>query len=68
VVIVLARENIEARLRAIQTMTEQFQLCEWGHCRLGKLRCSSEITSASWDESDYQTCPHTPLQQFGHEG
>jgi hypothetical protein len=26
-----------------------YQLCEWGHCRLGKLHRCSEITSGSWD-------------------
>jgi hypothetical protein len=35
--IVLAREVAEVNLHAFQTMAEQFQLCEWGHCRLGKL-------------------------------
>jgi hypothetical protein len=34
-VIVLAREDAEVHLRALLTMTEQFQVCEWGHCRLG---------------------------------
>jgi hypothetical protein len=31
---VLAREYVEVRLHALQTTTEQFQLCEWGYCRL----------------------------------
>jgi hypothetical protein len=43
-------------------MSEQFQLCECGHCRLGKLHRCSEITSGSWDARDYTTCPCTPLQ------
>jgi hypothetical protein len=43
-------------------MTEQFQLCEWGHCHLGKLHLFSEITYESWDAPDYPTCPRTPLQ------
>jgi hypothetical protein len=30
VVIVLAREDVEVHLHALQTMTEQFQLIEWG--------------------------------------
>jgi hypothetical protein len=38
---VLAREDVEVGLRALQTMTESFQFCEWEHRRLGKLnRCS----------------------------
>jgi hypothetical protein len=44
-VIVLAREDVKVQLHAPQTMTEQFQLCEWGHCRLGKLHRYSEIMS-----------------------
>jgi hypothetical protein len=36
-------------------MTEHFQLCEWGHCRLGKLHRCLEITSGSWDAPDYPT-------------
>jgi hypothetical protein len=32
---VLARENAEVHLHALQTTTEQFQLCGWGHCRPG---------------------------------
>jgi hypothetical protein len=43
-VIVLAGEDVEVHLRAIRTMNEQFQLCEWGHCSLGKLHHCSEIT------------------------
>jgi hypothetical protein len=30
----LAREDVEVNLHSLETMTEQFQLCEWGHCRL----------------------------------
>jgi hypothetical protein len=26
----LAREDVEVNLHAVETMTEQFQLCEWG--------------------------------------
>jgi hypothetical protein len=26
----LAREDVEVHLHALQTMIEQFQLCEWG--------------------------------------
>jgi hypothetical protein len=37
----LVEEDVEVHLHALQTMTEQLQLCGWGHCRLGKLhRCS----------------------------
>jgi hypothetical protein len=60
-VIVLAREQVEVYLHALQAMTEQFQLCEWGHCHLRKLHHHLEITSGSWDASDYPTWPHTPL-------
>jgi hypothetical protein len=28
--IVLASENVEVQVQALQTMTEQFQLCVWG--------------------------------------
>jgi hypothetical protein len=35
----LAMEDVEVHLNALQTMTEQFQLCEWGHYHLGKLHC-----------------------------
>jgi hypothetical protein len=42
-VIVLAREDAEVDFHALQTMTEQFQLCELGSCRLGKLHRCSEI-------------------------
>jgi hypothetical protein len=52
-VIVLAREDDEVHLHALQTMTEQFKLCERGHCHLGKLQLCSEITSGSWDAPDY---------------
>jgi hypothetical protein len=54
-VILLARKDVEVHLHALQVMTEQFQLCEWGHCGLGKLYRFSEITSGSWDSSDYVT-------------
>jgi hypothetical protein len=32
--IMLAREDVEVHLHALQTTTEQFQLCEGGHCSL----------------------------------
>jgi hypothetical protein len=38
-------------------MTKQFQLCEWGHGRLGKLHRCPKITSGSLDTPDYPTCP-----------
>jgi hypothetical protein len=56
--IVLAKEDVEVHFPALQTMTEQFQLCEWGHCRLGKLR-RSEMMSGSWDAPDCPTYPRT---------
>jgi hypothetical protein len=42
-VIVLAIEDAEVHLHALQTKTEQFQLHEWGHCYLGKLHCGLKI-------------------------
>jgi hypothetical protein len=36
-VIVLARKYVDIRLHVLQTITEQFLLCEWGRCHLGKL-------------------------------
>jgi hypothetical protein len=51
--IVLAREDAEVYFHALETMTEQFHLYEWGHCRLGQLHCCSEKTSESWDAPDY---------------
>jgi hypothetical protein len=61
-VIVLAMGDVEVQLHTLQTMIEQFQLCECGHYLLGKLNCCSEITSGSWDALDYPTCPRTPLE------
>jgi hypothetical protein len=58
----LARDDAEIHLHALQTMSKQFQLGEWGHCRLGKLHRCWEVTSESWDAHDYPTCPRTPLQ------
>jgi hypothetical protein len=46
VVIVLAREYVEVHLHALQIMTEQFQLCEWG---MAVLENCSETTPGSWD-------------------
>jgi hypothetical protein len=60
--IAMASEDVEVHLHALQTMTEQFQLCEWGYFSLGKLHRCLEITSGSWDAPDYPTCPRTPLQ------
>jgi hypothetical protein len=48
-VTVLAREDAEVHLHALQTMTEQFKLCEWEQCLLAKLHRYSEIMSVSWD-------------------
>jgi hypothetical protein len=61
-VIVLAREDVEVHVHALKSMTEQFQLCEWGHSRLGKLRRRLEIMSGSRDAPDYTTCPCTLMQ------
>jgi hypothetical protein len=61
-VIVLAKEDAEVHLYGFQIMTEQFQLCEWEHCPLGKRHHCSEIMSGSWNAPDYPTCPCTPLQ------
>jgi hypothetical protein len=60
-VTVLAREDVKIHIHALQIMTEQFQVCEWGHHRLGKLHHCSEM-SGSWDAPDYPTCPCSPLQ------
>jgi hypothetical protein len=62
----LAREDAEVHLHALRTMTEQFQLCEWEHCHIGKLHRSE--MSGSWDAPDYPTCPRTTLQYFDREG
>jgi hypothetical protein len=59
--IVLACEDAEVDLHALQTMSEQFQLCEWGHCHLEKLHRCSKITSGSRDAPDYTT-KRTSLQ------
>jgi hypothetical protein len=58
--IMLAREDVEVHLHAVQTITEEFQLCEWGYYRPGKLR-RLEVTSGSWDAPDYPTCTRTAL-------
>jgi hypothetical protein len=56
-VIVMAGEYVQVHLHVLHTITEQFRLCEWGHCRLGKLHRCSERTSGSWDESVYPNLP-----------
>jgi hypothetical protein len=33
----LAMEDVKVHLHALQTIIEQFQLCEWVHCRLALL-------------------------------
>jgi hypothetical protein len=43
-VTVTAREDVEVHFHALQTTTDEFQLCEWGHCRLGKLHRYQKIT------------------------
>jgi hypothetical protein len=60
--IMLAKEDVEVHLHALQTMNEQFHLCEWRHCQLGKVLRCLEIMSGLWDAPGYTTCPHTPLQ------
>jgi hypothetical protein len=57
-VIVLAREDIEVHLPALETMTEQFQLCEWGIVFLE----NCIVVWKSWDAPEYPTCPRNPLQ------
>jgi hypothetical protein len=57
----LAREDAEG-LHALQTMTEQFQPCEWSTVILENCIINLEIMSGLWDAPDYPTCPHTPLQ------
>jgi hypothetical protein len=44
---VLAQENVEVHLHALQTMIKQFQLCELGLCRFGKLHRYLERASGS---------------------
>jgi hypothetical protein len=48
-VTVLAKEYDELHLLTLQTMTEQFQLCEWGHWYLRILHYCSKIMSGSWN-------------------
>jgi aerobic-type carbon monoxide dehydrogenase small subunit (CoxS/CutS family) len=48
----VAREDAEVRLHPLQTMTAQFQLCECGHCRLGKLHRCSEIFNISTERKE----------------
>jgi hypothetical protein len=43
--ILLAKEDVEVHIHVVQTITEQFHLCEWRHCRLRKLFRLSEMTS-----------------------
>jgi hypothetical protein len=47
-VTVLAREDTEVYLHALQTMTEHFQLFKWGHCHFSKLHHCLEM-SGSWE-------------------
>jgi hypothetical protein len=63
----LSKEDVEVNLHALQTMTEQFQVCECGPC-LGILHRRSETASRLWVGPDYPTCPRTPLQYFSHKG
>jgi hypothetical protein len=59
--IVLAREDVEVHLHALQTMNEEFYLCEWRNCHLGK-RYLAEIRPGSRAAPDYPTSPRSPLQ------
>jgi hypothetical protein len=34
---VLAKEDVKVHLHALQTLTEQFQLCEWGQWKTASL-------------------------------
>jgi hypothetical protein len=62
----LAREDAEVHLHALQAMTKQFQLCEWGHFLLGKLHCCSRITSGSCDAPNYpKNLPLISLLEVG---
>jgi hypothetical protein len=36
VVIVLSREDVEVHFHALESIAEQFNLCEWGHYHLKK--------------------------------
>jgi hypothetical protein len=67
-VIQMFMDYVEVHFHALQIMIEQFRLYDRGQCRLGKLHCCSEITSGSWDASDYPTCPRKLMQYFGYEG
>jgi hypothetical protein len=59
----MAMKDIEVHLRAHQTMTEQFQWCEWGHCHLGKEHYCFKVMSESLVAPDYSACcPRTPLK------
>jgi hypothetical protein len=60
--IVLAREDAEVQLHALQTITIRFQLCQWEYCRLGKLHQCLKITSGSCNEPNYPICPSSPFQ------
>jgi hypothetical protein len=57
--IMLARD-VEVHLHVLQTITEQVQLCESGHCSLGELHRCSEIMPGPWGAPDYPTWPRTP--------
>jgi hypothetical protein len=56
-VIVLDREDV-VYLYALQTMTEQFQLCEWGTVALE----NCIIVRKSSEAPDLPTWPRNPLQ------
>jgi hypothetical protein len=62
---VLVKEDVEVHLHALQTMTEQFQVCELGHCRLGDLQRCSEITPGPWVHLITQTFHIFPYSNNG---
>jgi hypothetical protein len=66
-VIALSREDVEVHLHTLQTMTKQFQLCEWGHCRLGILH-RSEITCGSQDAPNIQPVHVFPCSNSAMKG
>jgi hypothetical protein len=67
-IIMLVREDIEVHLHAFQTMTEQFQLCEWGYCLFGKLYRCSKITSGLWVAPDYSAVHALPCSNSAMKG
>jgi hypothetical protein len=67
-VTVLAKEDVEVHLHALQTINEQLQLCEGGHCRLEKLRRCCEITSRLWMQLIIQPVQVLPCSNSAMNG